>query len=493
MIFLRKFRNFIVERGHKDYLDRSQFKVMSPPSHESSSLHIFFLSATAAIGGFLFGFDSGVINGTVDALQKAFDASSLGSGFNVASMLLGCAAGAFMAGNLADRFGRKSVMIVTALLFMLSAWGSGVAASSGEFIAYRIIGGLAVGAASVICPAYISEIAPAHVRGRLASLQQLAIVLGLFMAFLSNYIIAQAAGTASATFWWGFEAWQWMFWMEMAPAIIFFGALIFIPESPRFLVAAGRDALAAKVIARLNPAIDPARKVADIRETLTEGHRPSIKDLWDSKAKKIHPILWVGVGLASFQQFVGINVVFYYGATLWQAAGFSEADALLINVIGGAVNIGSTLVAIALVDKLGRKPLLVFGSVGMALTLGTLAWTFSMSASAADGQLELTGSGGIIALIAANLYVMCFGISWGPVMWVMLGEMFRNQFRGAALAVSGFVQWTSNFVITMTFPVLLASIGLGGAYGMYTLFAVLSIFFVVLYVRETRGKTLEQM
>lgn len=462
-------------------------------SHKPHLVHVLLISCVAAIGGFLFGFDSGVINGTVDALQKAFNSSSVGTGFNVASMLLGCAGGAFLAGTLADRFGRKAIMLVTAVLFAVSAWGSGIATGSFEFVIYRVIGGFAVGAASVLCPAYISEIAPAAIRGRLSSLQQLAIVLGLFMAFLSNYLIANAAGGTSTVFWFGFQAWQWMFWMELIPALIFLVALFLIPESPRYLVAAGNTAKAAEVLSKLGHPDDAPHKVEEIQKTLEAGHKPRMRDLYDITAKRIHPILWVGIGLAVFQQLVGINVVFYYGATLWEAAGFSTSDALLINVIGGAVNIGSTFVAISLVDKLGRKPLLVFGSVGMAVFLGVLAVVFGTAGLDDRGNLLLTGAAGPIALVAANLYVFCFGVSWGPVMWVMLGEMFQNKFRGAALSISGFAQWVANFAITMTFPILLASFGLGGAYGVYTFFALISIFFVLKLVKETKGKALEEM
>jgi SP family sugar:H+ symporter-like MFS transporter len=454
--------------------------------------YILAISMVAALGGFLFGFDSGVINGTVGALNQAFHTSSLGSGFNVASILLGCAVGAFLAGTLADKFGRRAVLIAAAIFFIWGSWGSGVAHGSLEFILYRFMGGLAVGAASIICPAYISEIAPSEIRGRLSSLQQLAIVLGLFFAFFSNYLFAGAAGTAASTFWFGFQAWQWMFWAEIIPAVLFFIGLLFIPESPRYLVAANRQDTAQKVLARLGHP-DPAKKVREIQETVQSDHKPRMSDLYDRARQKVRPILWVGIGLATFQQLVGINVVFYYGEVLWRAAGFSESNALLQNVISGTVNIGSTIVAIALIDKLGRKPLLVFGSVGMAITLAALAWIFGSAALDANGQLALTDRAGLAALIAANTYIFCFGVSWGPVMWVMLGEMFQNQFRGAALSVSGFVQWISNFAITMTFPILLASFGLGGAYGLYTLFAAISILFVVKLVRETKGKPLEEM
>jgi len=462
-------------------------------THKPHLLHILLISCTAAIGGFLFGFDSGVINGTVDALQKAFNSSTVGIGFNVSSMLIGCAVGAFLAGTLADRFGRKAVMMVSAVFFALSAWGSGVSSGDVEFVVYRIIGGFAVGAASVLCPAYISEVAPAAIRGRLSSLQQLAIVLGLFMAFLSNYLIAGAAGGASNELWFGFQAWQWMFWVELIPALIFLVALFLIPESPRYLVAAGSTDKAAAVLAKLGHPDDADQKVQDIQKTLQAGHKPRMSDLYDETAKRIHPILWVGIGLAIFQQLVGINVVFYYGATLWEAAGFSSSDALLINVISGAVNIGSTFVAISLVDKLGRKPLLVFGSVGMAVFLGVLAVVFATAGLDERGNLQLSGTAGPIALVAANLYVFCFGVSWGPVMWVMLGEMFQNKFRGAALSIAGFAQWMANFAITMTFPILLAHFGLGGAYGVYTFFALISIFFVLKLVQETKGKALEEM
>jgi SP family sugar:H+ symporter-like MFS transporter len=258
-------------------------------------------------------------------------------------------------------------------------------------------------------------------------------------------------------------------------------------------VAAGRDADAAAVLAKLGTPGDAIAKVAEIRRTLNTGHKPRMSDLYDKTAGRIRPILWVGVGLAAFQQLVGINVVFYYGAVLWQAAGFSESDALLINVISGAVNIGSTVVAIGLVDKLGRKPLLVYGSAGMALTLGLLAVIFATAGLDPAGKLQLGTREGTVALVAANAYIFCFGVSWGPVMWVMLGEMFSNQFRGAALSISGFVQWSTNFAITMTFPVLLAVFGLGGAYGLYTLFAAASMVFVLLLVRETKGKSLEEM
>jgi len=454
---------------------------------------VIVISCVATIGGFLFGFDSGVINGTVAGLQQAFNSDSVGTGFNVASMLLGCAAGAFFAGRMADIYGRRSLLIVASLFFLVSAWGSGISASSIEFVFYRVVGGLAVGAASVMAPAYISEIAPAEYRGRLITIQQIAIIGGLFIAFLSNYLMADFAGSSTAEFWLGYQAWRWMFWVEMAPAALFFVALLFIPESPRFLVASGKRDRAQHVLARLYGEAAALQKVEDIYNSLAaDHHRPKLRDLLDSSTGKVRKIVWVGIGLASFQQLVGINVVFYYGAVLWQAVGFSESDALLINVVSGAVSLVACLITITLVDKVGRKPILWVGSLGMAVTLGLMAFAFS-TATQIEGQMTLSDNMGVLALIAANAYVMLFNGSWGPVMWVMLGEMFPNQLRGSGLAIAGLSQWGVNFLITMSFPIMLTTIGLFGAYGFYALCAALSAVFVYKMVHETRGLELEEM
>ena len=454
---------------------------------------VLFISAAAALGGFLFGFDSGVINGTVDALQLAFDSDAAVTGFNVASVLLGAMVGAFFAGTLSDKFGRKPVLIAAAIGFIFSAWGSGIAGGSFAFVIYRIIGGVAMGAASIIVPAYISEIAPSGIRGRLATLQQLMIVIGLFVAFMSNYWLAGLSGGASETLWFGFNTWRWMFWAEIIPASVFLISLLAVPESPRYLVAADKADEAGKVLKNISPLADIKAKVADIKSTLEEGVKPKFRNLISSYSGKIHPLVWVGLGLAVLQQFTGINVIFYYGATLWKAAGFTESDALLQNVISGSVNIFSTFVAIALIDKIGRKPLLLVGSLGQAVMLGVMAYVFHMAPSGGPDSISLDPSQGLIALLAANAYIAFFAFSWGPVMWVMLGEMFPNHYRGAALAVCGMAQWGANFLITMTFPVLLSSFGLGVSYGIYAFFGVVAYFFVKIFVNETKGLTLEDI
>jgi SP family sugar:H+ symporter-like MFS transporter len=452
---------------------------------------VILITLVATIGGFLFGFDSGVINGTVDGLRTAFESDSVLTGFAVASMLLGCAAGAFAAGRLADRFGRRNILLVSAVLFSISAWGSGIAENPAEFMLYRILGGLAVGAASVLAPAYISEIAPAKYRGTLSSIQQIAIIGGLFCAFLSNYFIAGSAGSSLEIFAWGHEAWRWMFWVELVPAVTFFFALLFIPESPRYLVASGQKERALKVLEKLMGEHAPG-KYDEIQGTLAgDHHRPRFRDILGKFG--FRPIVWIGIILAAFQQFVGINVIFYYGAVLWQSAGFGEDQALLINVISGAVSIGACIAAIIFIDRIGRKPMLLIGSVGMLITLGVMAVIFSQAATGENGSLTLTGAVGPVALVAANLYVVFFNFSWGPVVWVLLGEMFPNQIRGSALAVSGISMWLANFTVTMTFPMLLAGIGLGGAYSIYAVCALISLFFVMKFVKETKGLELEDM
>ena len=468
---------------------------MQETSREAESANlalIVAIVAVATLGGFLFGFDSGVINGTVDGLRAAFNSDDVGTGFNVASMLLGCAVGAFAAGRLADILGRKKTLLVAAVFFIVSAYGSGIATSSPEFVIYRIIGGFAVGAASVLAPAYISEVTPAHLRGRLSSVQQIMIIIGLTAAFLSNYLLAETAGASTNSFWLGFEAWRWMFWIELIPATIFLVALFFIPESPRYLVTKARTHDARTVLSRLFGKGFADRKVVEIEQSIAQDHAPRLSDLIDRNKGGLRTIVWVGIGLAVFQQLVGINVVFYYGAVLWQAVGFSESDALKINVLSGTISIAACLAAIALIDKIGRKPLLLIGSVGMAITLGIMAVAF-MSGALVDGTLQLSDGAGLTALIAANAYVALFNFSWGPAMWVMLGEMFPNQIRGSGLAVSGFSQWIANFGITMTFPIMLGTIGLTGAYGFYAISAAISVVFVWLMVRETKGIELENM
>lgn len=453
---------------------------------------IVAIVAVATIGGFMFGYDSGVINGTQEGLERAFGSSKLGTGFNVGALLLGCAAGAFTAGRVSDVLGRRGVMRVAAVLFILSALGAGAANSSLLFVIARFIGGAGVGAASVLSPAYISEVTPAGIRGRLSSVQQIMIITGITGAFLVNYALAHVAGSSLTPFWLGLPTWRWMFWAQVIPSAIYFAALLTIPESPRFLVVKGRQAEAEHVLARLMGPAQAARKVEEIRASLAKDHRPKLADLMDPATGRVRKIVWTGIGLAVFQQLVGINIIYYYGSVLWQSVGFSEDDALKINVISGVAGIAACLATFFLIDRIGRKPLLLIGSAGMAITLAIIAASFSTGALV-EGKLQLSSQAGLAALLAANVYVIFFNVSWGPVMWVMLGEMFPNQMRGSGLAVSGLAQWLANFAVSASFPVLAASIGLVVTYGFCAVAAVVSFFFVRTMVHETRGMELEEM
>jgi len=468
------------------------------------------IASVAALGGFLFGYDSAVINGANSAIESYFDASALELGFTVAAALLGAAAGALIAGRLADHLGRLTVMKIAAVLFFISAIGAGLSPNLELLIVFRLIGGLGVGVASVIAPAYIAEIAPARIRGRLGSLQQLAIVTGIFISLLVDFLIATAAGGSNEPFWFGLEAWRWMFLAMFIPAIVYGGLALTIPESPRFLIAKHRIPEAKEILTGLLGPKNIDAKIDRIRQTMEREQEPSWKDLKVPGTGRIAGIVWIGLLLSVFQQFVGINVIFYYSNILWEAVGFTEDQSFVITVISAVINILTTLIAIATIDKIGRKPLLVIGSIGMTITLATMAIIFGTAGECtqviADQCTEqnvadatpnlyvaiLGTASPIVALIAANLFVVAFGMSWGPVVWVLLGEMFPNRMRAAALSLAAGGQWVANWIITVTFPPL-KDISLALAYGLYAGFALLSFFFVTKWVQETKGKQLEDM
>ncbi|MDY6922671.1 MAG: sugar porter family MFS transporter [Pseudomonadota bacterium] len=447
--------------------------------------------AVATIGGLLFGYDSGAVNGTQAGLTEAFNLDNDGLGFTVGSLLIGCAFGAFFAGRLADAIGRRTVMVGAALLFLFGALIQGLAEVHGLFVAARFGAGMAVGAASVLSPLYISEVAPANIRGRMSTVQQVMIITGLTAAFLVNYFLARSAGSSLGVIA-GTEAWRWMYLAQAAPAAVFLVALFFIPESPRYLISRGKTDAARAVLTKLFGAATAEQKVGEISASFSKDHRPSFADI-TAKGTLFRPIVWAGIMLATFQQFVGINVIFYYGETLWKLAGVSESVALERNILSGAVSIAAVLAALAVIDKIGRKPLLVIGSVGMAVSLAAMTWAFAGAGQDAAGNLALSPTAGLTALVAANLYVIFFNFSWGPVMWVMLGEMFPNQMRGSALAVAGLAQWGANYLVVQGFPGMAKSLGLGGTYALYTAAAVVSIFLVRSFIQETKGKELEDM
>lgn len=451
------------------------------------------LAFAAAVGGFLFGFDSSVINGAVDAIEGQFGLNSTVTGIVVAVALLGCALGAWSGGKLADRWGRTHVMVLGAILFFVSSILAAIAWSAWDLAVWRFMAGVGIGIASVIAPAYIAEIAPAVMRGRLGSLQQLAITVGIFAALLSDQILATAAGSAANELWFGWEAWRWMFLVAVVPAAVYGILAIRMPESPRYLVTKGREDEARKVLESvLGPDERPDERISEIRRSIAVDEENA--ELGSLKGDRfgLKPIVWVGIVMAIFQQFVGINVIFYYSTTLWQAVGFDESQAFLVSTITAVTNVAVTFIAIALIDKVGRRPLLLIGSAGMAVSLGLMAVCFTQATGSGD-SISLPDPWSIIALVSANAFVVFFGATWGPLMWVLLGEMFPNRIRAAALGVGAAANWIANFAITLTFPPMLDTFGPAIPYLMYAVFAVLSFFFVLGKIPETKGVELEDM
>ncbi|MGD1220373.1 MULTISPECIES: sugar porter family MFS transporter [Streptomyces] len=457
-------------------------------AHPEHLGHVIFIAAAAAMGGFLFGYDSAVINGAVEAIRSRYDIGSAALAQVIAIALIGCAIGAATAGRIADRIGRIRCMQIAAVLFTISAVGSALPFALWDLAFWRIIGGFAIGMASVIGPAYIAEVAPAAYRGRLGSFQQAAIVIGIAISQLVNWGILNAAGGDQRGNLMGLEAWQVMLGVMVIPAVLY-GLLSFaIPESPRFLISAGRQDRAREVLKEVEgDKIDLDARVAEIEHAMTREHKSTFKDLLGGSFF-FKPIVWVGIGLSVFQQFVGINVAFYYSSTLWQSVGVDPTDSFFYSFTTSIINIIGTVIAMIFVDRIGRKPLALIGSVGMVIGLGLEAWAFSFDL--VDGKLPATQ--GWVALIAAHIFVLFFALSWGVVVWVFLGEMFPNRIRAAALGVAASAQWIANWAITASFPSL-ADWNLSATYVIYTIFAALSIPFVLKYVKETKGKALEEM
>ncbi|MER5532133.1 sugar porter family MFS transporter [Streptomyces mirabilis] len=457
-------------------------------AHPEHLGHVIFIAAAAAMGGFLFGYDSAVINGAVEAIRSRYDIGSATLAQVIAIALIGCAIGAATAGRIADRIGRIRCMQISAVLFTVSAVGSALPFALWDLAFWRIIGGFAIGMASVIGPAYIAEVSPAAYRGRLGSFQQAAIVVGIAISQLVNWGILNAAGGDQRGKLMGVEAWQVMLGVMVVPAVLY-GLLSFaIPESPRFLISVGKEDRAREVLKEVEgDKVDLKVRVAEIEHAMKSEHKSTFKDLLGGSFF-FKPIVWVGIGLSVFQQFVGINVAFYYSSTLWQSVGVDPSESFFYSFTTSIINIIGTVIAMIFVDRIGRRPLALIGSVGMVIGLGLEAWAFSYDL--VDGKLPATQ--GWVALIAAHVFVLFFALSWGVVVWVFLGEMFPNRIRAAALGVAASAQWIANWAITASFPSL-ADWNLSATYVIYTIFAALSIPFVLKYVKETKGKTLEEM
>ncbi|MFT6564425.1 MAG: sugar porter (SP) family MFS transporter [Actinomycetes bacterium] len=481
---------------------------------ESRTAKVVGIAIIAALGGFLFGYDSAVINGANQAVYHEFNITNTSlQGFIVAVALLGSAVGALACGGLADRMGRRKVMLLSAILFLVAGVGQAIPFGALDFIFWRTLGGFAIGLAAVVCPMYISEIAPAHLRGRLTSLFQFGIVVGIFSTQFVNQLLLSLAGgptefpaaapgqqplaQANNEFWFGLQTWQWMFLLMVVPALVYFLLATTLPESPRYLVAKGRDA-AAKVVLEKIFIGDVKPKLERIEASLDSEHKPSFKDIKGSSFG-LEGIVWIGIILAVFQQFVGINAVFYYSNIVFQAVGFTTEDAFKQSTIISAINVIFTVVAIATIDRLGRRRLLLIGSCGMFVTLGILTLLFATAPKATEavGQIAvgdplLSSTNGWIAVVALNTYVAFFAATWGPILWVLLGEMFTNKIRAMAMSVGVMSNWIANFIVSETFPTLV-SVSIGLAYGIFTVCAFLSFFYVLKYVKETKGAELEDM
>ncbi len=481
------------------------------------------ISVIAALGGFLFGYDSSVINGANKAVFYEFQITDKGmQGFVVAVALLASAVGAFVGGRLTDKYGRKKVMVVAAIMFLIAAIGQAFPLATWDFMLWRIVGGFGIGLAAVVSPMYISEVAPAHLRGRLTSLFQLAIVFGIFATQLVNQVIISLVPDtveapmldplvppveANNVLALGLQAWQWMFLCMVIPAVIYWVLSLTIPESPRYLVAKGKSDEATKVLQTIYKD-DVTAKIDSIEESLKGEHKMSMSDIKGPKLGLL-PIVWVGIILAILQQFVGINAVFYYSNLIWSAVGFDESRAFFTSTVISAVNVIFTFVAIALIDRAGRKPLLLIGSAGMFVTLAILTFVFQSAPKCTQAVLDaggaagctgvselnsplLSSSSGWIAVIMLNAYVAFFAATWGPIVWVLLGEMFPNRIRAAAMSVAVAANWIANFIVSESFPTLVG-ISLGLAYGLFTLGALVSFFYVWKFVKETKGIQLEDM
>ncbi|WFB07187.1 sugar porter family MFS transporter [Streptomyces sp. LX-29] len=453
--------------------------------------HVIFITAAAAMGGFLFGYDSAVINGAVEAIRDRYEIGSAALAQVIAVALIGCAVGAATAGRMADRIGRIRVMQIAAALFTVSAVGSALPFSLWDLAMWRVLGGIGIGMASVIGPAYIAEVAPPAYRGRLASFQQAAIVIGIAISQLVNWGILNLADGDQRGEIAGIEAWQWMLGVMVVPAALY-GLLSFaIPESPRFLISVGKTERAKEVLAEVEGAgTDLDARVAEIEQAMDSEQKSTFKDLMGGRAGLL-PVVWIGIGLSVFQQLVGINVAFYYSSTLWQSVGVDPSSSFFYSFTTSIINILGTVIAMIFVDRIGRKPLALIGSVGMAVSLALVAWAFSAK-TGAGADVVLPDTEGTVALVAAHAFVLFFALSWGVVVWVLLGEMFPNKIRAAALGVAASAQWVANWAITASFPSL-SEWNLSGTYVMYTVFAALSVPFILKWVPETKGKALEEM
>jgi sugar porter (SP) family MFS transporter len=431
---------------------------------------VYVAASFAALGGLLFGYDTGVISGALIFIKREFGLTTLAEEIVVSGVLLGATLGAIVGGKAADLFGRRRVLLVTAAIFGIGALASAVAPSPSVLIVSRVVLGLAIGLASTNVPVYLSEVAPPRARGWVVSLFQLAVTVGIVVAYLTDYAFA------------GVEGWRWMLGLAVAPALVFGTGMFFLPETPRWLVRRGQHEVAHRVLVRIRELPDVNIEIEEIKASLAQqaesGH-------WtDLLRRQVRPALVVGLGLAVFQQITGINTVIYYAPRILQTAGFNSASGAILATVGvGVVNVGMTILAMFLVDRAGRRPLLLVGIAGMIITLGVLGLSFRHP----SGQLAW------IAVICLMGYVASFAISLGPIFWLLIAEIYPLKIRGLAEGTAATFNWASNLVVSLTFLTFVEKLGASSTFFLYALASVLSWLFAYYFVPETKGRTLEQI
>lgn len=447
---------------------------------------ILGITLVSAMGGLLFGYDWVVIGGAKPFYERFFDIANSPylQGWAMSSALIGCLLGAVSSGYLAERFGRKIPLLVAAALFTISAFGTGIVDQFTPFVIYRLIGGLGIGLASAISPMYIAEISPAAIRGRLVSVNQLTIVIGILAAQTVNYLIAEAVPAGATDLeilqsWNGQIGWRWMFWAELVPAGLFFLLAFFIPESPRYLVKTGNIAKARMILSRIGGEDYAVEEETNIQQNLQNA--PAKADPKELLSPKIKPILILGIVLAVFQQWCGINVIFNYAEEIFTAAGYSVGDMLFNIIITGTVNLIFTLLAMRVVDSWGRRKLMIIGSAGLAVIYFILGGSYI---------LEFKG---IVVLVLVLAAIATYAMTLAPITWVVLSEIFPNRLRGAAMAVATTALWAACFVLTYTFPILNELLKAGGTFWLYALICLSGFLFIWKKLPETKGKSLEEI
>ena len=451
--------------------------IVAPRAHLSAAL--LGSALVAALGGLLFGFDTAVISGTTDALKAQYNLNGFWLGFTVAGALIGTILGASTAGQPSDRFGRKPVLMVMAIFYLVASLGSALAWDWYSFVAFRLVGGIAVGGASVVSPLYIAEIAPAAYRGRLVGVQQFNIVLGILLAFLSNYLIARLDLGATE--------WRWMLGIQAVPSLVFFVLLFPTPESPRWLVGQGKVATARTILTRLG--VEPGSagvdlEIAEIERSLAEDRRLGTDTLFRRAYRK--PIA-LAMTIALFNQLSGINALMYYAPTIFKMAGAGDGSALLQSVAVGGTNLIFTMLAMLVIDNFGRRKLMLVGSIGYITSLALTAWAFTTYGSKFDS------TGGTIVLVSLLVFIASHAFGQGAVIWVFIGEVFPNRVRARGQALGCSVHWIMAALISWTFPIFASDLGAGNTFAFYALMMVGQLGWVLLVMPETKGVPLEEI